>query len=481
MSPQTSTNSAALQNFIDGSYVAAAATETLNLQSPVTEEITGTSPISGAEDIDKAMTAAEKAFAAWRRTTPSERQKALLVIADLVEENAEEIARIQSEDTGQLLEMVKAEECMVGADQIRFFAGAARILNGTATGEYMEGFTSSIRREPLGVIAQVAPWNYPFMMGVWKVIPAIAAGNTVVLKPSDTTPRSTLFFAELCAKVLPNGVFNVILGDASTGAAMIAHPTPRMVSITGSVPAGRAVGRSAGENLKRSHLELGGKAPVIVAADADLAAAAEGITQAGFFNGGQDCTAATRVLVAQEVEEEFSKLLVAEAEKLRPGKPDDADAFYGALNNSKHFEKVLGVIEALPEHARVLTGGKRVGEKGFYFAPTIIAGLKQEDRAIQEESFGPIITVQGFSSQDEAVEWANDVSYGLASSVWTSDHSFATRCERELEFGCVWINCHIPLVAEMPHGGFKDSGYGKDLSLYGLEEYTRIKHVMSAH
>lgn len=470
-----------LKNYINNEYVAAQGEGTLELQSPVTEEIIAISPISNEADVNAAVAAAKEAFKTWRRTTPSERQACLLKLADALEEHGREIAEIQSRETGQLIAMVESEECGVGADQLRFFAGAARVLSGLSQGEYMEGHTSSIRREPIGVIGQVTPWNYPLMMAIWKLGPALAAGNTVVIKPSDTTPSSTLKFVELIGEIFPKGVVNVVLGDASTGATLVAHPDVAMVAITGSVPAGRAVGKSAGENLKRSHLELGGKAPVVVFEDADLQAAAEGIAAAGFFNGGQDCTAATRVLVQDSVQEEFTKLLVTEAEKLRPGAPDDEDAFYGALNNARHFAKVIEILENLPDYATIATGGKRVGDKGFFLAPTIITGLKQSDRPIQEESFGPILTVQPFADADQALEYSNDVSYGLASSVWTNNHKIAERFSRELEFGCVWINCHIPLVGEMPHGGFKDSGYGKDLSMFGFEEYTRIKHVMSAH
>lgn len=470
-----------LKNYINNEYVAAQGEGTLELQSPVTEEIIAISPISNEADVNAAVAAAKEAFKTWRRTTPSERQACLLKLADALEEHGREIAEIQSRETGQLIAMVESEECGVGADQLRFFAGAARVLSGLSQGEYMEGHTSSIRREPIGVIGQVTPWNYPLMMAIWKLGPALAAGNTVVIKPSDTTPSSTLKFVELIGEIFPKGVVNVVLGDASTGATLVAHPDVAMVAITGSVPAGRAVGKSAGENLKRSHLELGGKAPVVVFEDADLQAAAEGIAAAGFFNGGQDCTAATRVLVQDSIQEEFTKLLVAEAEKLRPGVPDDEDAFYGALNNARHFAKVTEILENLPDYATIATGGKRVGDKGFFLAPTIITGLKQSDRPIQEESFGPILTVQPFADADQALEYSNDVSYGLASSVWTNNHKIAERFSRELEFGCVWINCHIPLVGEMPHGGFKDSGYGKDLSMFGFEEYTRIKHVMSAH
>lgn len=469
------------RNFINNEFVDASATDTLTLISPVTEETLGSSPISGAEDIDRAVSAAVAAFPGWRDSTPSTRQKHLLALAQAIEDNAEELATVQTRETGQLTAFVKSEECLAGADHVRFFAGAARLLTGSATAEYMEGYTSSVRREPVGVIAQVAPWNYPLMMAIWKIAPAVAAGNTVVLKPSDTTPGSTLKLAELIAGTLPPGVINVVLGDASTGAELIAHPAVAMVSITGSVPAGRSVGRSAGENLKRSHLELGGKAPVLVLKDADLASAAEGIAAAGIFNAGQDCTAATRVIVEDSVAEEFTNLLVQEVQKLRPGQPGDADAFYGSLNNKKHFDKVQGVLANLPAHARVLTGGGRVGEVGYYLEATVIAGLRQEDKEIREEIFGPVITVQTASGLDEAITMANDSVYGLSASVWSTNHKSCERASRELNAGCVWINCHIPLVAEMPHGGFKDSGYGKDLSAYSFEEYTRIKHVMSAH
>lgn len=469
------------QNFIRNEFCEANGTENLTLISPVTEEEIGISPISDQSDVNRAVEAAAEAFTTWHRTTPSERQEYLHKIADAMEQHADELAEIQCEETGQLVAMVKSEEVLAGVNQVRFFAGAARMLNGLSTGEYMEGHTSSIRREPLGVIAQVTPWNYPLMMAVWKFGPALAAGNTIVIKPSDTTPSSTLKLAEIMGEILPPGVVNVVLGDASTGALLVEHPLVRMAAITGSVPAGRAVGRSAGENLKRSHLELGGKAPVIVCSDADLEAAAETIAAMGLFNGGQDCTAATRVIVQHDVAETFTDLLVAEAEKLRPGHPTDEGAFYGAMNNAKHFEKVQRVLAELPGHATIRTGGTRVGDRGFYLAPTVITGLRQDDRAIQEEIFGPVLTVQTFETFDDALEKANDVAYGLASSVWTSNVHTSERASRELEFGCVWVNCHIPIVGEMPHGGFKDSGYGKDLSIYSVEEYTRIKHVMVAH
>jgi len=362
-------------------------------------------------------------------------------------------------------------------DQIRFFAGAARMLEGRSAGEYMAGHTSMVRREPVGVCAQVAPWNYPMMMAVWKFAPAIAAGNTVVLKPSDTTPASTVLLAEIMGEVLPAGVFNVICGDRDTGRLMVEHKTPAMASITGSVRAGMSVAESAAKDLKRVHLELGGKAPVVVFEDADIAAAAEGIAMAGFFNAGQDCTAATRVLVHSSIHDEFTAALAAAANATSTGPEEDAD--FGPVNNVHQLAQVTGFIDRLPEHAKVEAGGHRVGDKGFFYAPTVVSGLKQDDEIIQNEVFGPVITVQSFEDEAEALAHANGVEYALASSVWTKDHSRAMRMAKRLDFGCVWINTHIPLVAEMPHGGFKHSGYGKDLSGYGFEDYTRIKHVMT--
>ncbi len=468
-----------LNNFINGKAVESTSGETTSIINPATGLAYATAPKSNGADIDAAMSAASGAFAQWRDSTPSVRQRALLKIADAIEARADEIVAIESRNTGKPLALTTSEEIPPMIDQIRFFAGAARNLEGRASGEYMTGMTSIIRREPVGVCAQITPWNYPMMMAVWKWAPAIAAGNTVVLKPSNTTPASTVWMASVMAEFLPAGVFNVVCGNRETGRGIVEHVRPDMVSITGSVRAGMEVATSAAKQVKRLHLELGGKAPVVVFADADLAGAAAAIAIAGYFNAGQDCTAATRVMVEASAYDEMVALLTEQAKNnIATGMPDQ-DVFMGPVNNANQLASISGFLDRVPDHAVVTTGGSALDQAGFFFPPTVVAGLRQDDEMIQSEIFGPVITIQKFADEAQAVAMANGVDYGLASSVWTSNHGRAMRMAKAFDFGCVWINTHIPIVAEMPHGGFKRSGYGKDLSNYGFEDYTRIKHVMS--
>jgi betaine-aldehyde dehydrogenase len=464
-----------LTNFVDGKPVEAVDSSRHDLIDPVTGEKYGTAPSSGAAAVDAAMRSAANAFERWRATTPAERQTLLLKVADALEARLPELERAELRQTGS---RGAANEIPLAGDQLRFFAGAARTLQGLGATEYAAGHTSYVRREPLGVCAQLAPWNYPMMMAALKTAPALAAGNTVVLKPAETTPATALLFAEIAAEFLPPGVLNVVCGGEETGRAMVAHPVPASVSLTGSVATGVDVATTAAASLKRLQLELGGKTPVVVFADADLDATVQGIVTGALSNAGQDCTAASRVLVADEVHDELLAALEAAVAAIRTGGPDDESAMYGPLNNADQLARVSGFVETLPGHARVVTGGRRVGTAGYFYAPTIVADVRGDDRISTEEIFGPVITVQRFGSEDEAVRLANSVVHGLASSVWTSDHARALRMTTRLDFGCVWVNTHLMFPTEMPHGGFKHSGYGKDLSVYGLEEYTRVKHVM---
>ncbi|KAB1659207.1 aminobutyraldehyde dehydrogenase [Pseudoclavibacter sp. CFCC 11306] len=470
-----------LQNFIHGAFVNSDGERTLPIVDPASEETIATMPVSTAGDVDRAFQSAAVAQRTWGTTTPAQRQEALLAIADELYAHRDEFADLESANTGKVRASLVEDEVLPTVDHLRYFAGAARHLEGAATAEYSDrDHTSSIRREPLGVVGQITPWNYPLNMLGWKIGPALAAGDATVVKPSDTTPLTTLRLAELASAHLPAGTFNVVLGDASTGNALVGHPVPRLVSITGSVRAGREVAQTASEDLKRLHLELGGKAPVIVFADADLDRAVETLATAAFFNAGQDCTAGTRLLVEAPVHDAFVQRLVEHIERhVRTGDPRSADTFYGPVNNVNQFERLLGIFDRVPSHATVRTGGHRVGELGFFIAPTVITGVRQQDELVQEEIFGPVITVQSFRDEPEALELANGVDYALAASVWTQQHGRAVRFQRDLDFGCVWVNTHLPFVSEMPHGGFKHSGYGKDLSHYAFDEYTRVKHVMS--
>ena len=472
-----------LKNFINGQSVAGKSGETSDLINPTTGEVFAAAPISNAADIDVAYKAAAEAFESWKHTTPSERSLAMFRIADLFEQNADELIALESENTGKPIGVTMSEEIPPMVDQLRFFATAARNLEGKSAAEYMKDHTSYIRREPIGVIGQVTPWNYPMMMAVWKFAPAIAAGNTVVLKPSDTTPVSTVRMAEMIheAGILPPGVLNVVTGNRDTGRSLVEHEIPQMVAITGSVGAGMQVAQTAALDLKRVHLELGGKAPVVVFDDADIAAAAEWIAVAGYFNAGQDCTAATRVLAAASVYDDFVAAITEQAKNTQTSfakGPSDPDSFVPPVNNANQLARVTGFLERTPAHAEVTAGGHRQGDRGYFVEPTVVANLQQQDEMIQSEIFGPVITVQKFGDEAEALRFANGVKYGLSASVWSKDVGRVMRMTKGLDFGCVWVNTHIPMVSEMPHGGFKHSGYGKDLSMYGFEDYTRIKHVM---
>ena len=467
-----------LKNIINGAEDDGGATgATLPFYDPRTGEQLGTAPNSDAAAVDRAFAAAQAAFRSYKRTTPAERQAMMLALADLIEANADRLLEAEVACTGKPSAVTRSIEILRGADQLRFFAGACRVVSGTAQTEYVTGFSSTVRREPLGVIAQITPWNYPFMMAIWKIGPALAAGNTIVLKPADTTPWSTVILAELAQQAYPAGVVNVVCGGRETGAAMVEHEVPELVSITGSTRAGAQVMSAASATLKDVHLELGGKAPALVFADVDIDQTAREIALGAFFNAGQDCTAVTRVLVEESIHAEFAQALAAAASALAVG-GEDADL--GPLNSAAQLDRVEGFMARLPANARILTGGKRTGT-GFYFAPTVVDGVVQTDEVVAEEIFGPVVTVQPFVDESEALELANGTKYALASSVWSNNHGVVTRVSNELDFGSVWINCHQVIPAEAPHGGFKHSGTGKDLSVFGLENYTRIKSVTTSH
>ncbi len=469
----------ALSNVIGGQSIAGTG-ETYALVNPATGEEFGQYRSASVVEVDAAFGAARAAFATWGRTTPAHRHALLLALADAIEAHIQEILELEVAETGKPLAVTRELELLRAVDQLRFFSGLGRVPNGLAQTEFAEGFSSSIRREPIGVVAQVTPWNYPFMMSIWKIAPALAAGNTVVLKPAETTPSSTVFLAKLAAEILPAGVFNVVLGGRETGKLLSEHHDADMVAITGSVRAGAEVMSAASRNITRVHLELGGKAPAVVFADADLDAAVVGIASAAFFNSGQDCTAATRAVVEASVLETFLEKLRAHVATVRTAGPDDPRAFYGPLNSRAQLERVQAVLGRLPEHVKIEAGGYFL-EPGYFLTPTVLSGVRQTDEVVQSELFAPILTVQAFTTEEEAVALANGVDMALASSLWTRNHGRASDLVGRLDFGTVWINCHQVLPAETPHGGYKASGLGKDLSLYGYEDYTRIKHVMSAH
>ena len=472
------------QMFINGEWVNSSDGGTRDVISPHTGEVIGSVQEGTAEDVDKAVAAAKKAFDdTWFDTTPKDRQLMLLKLADAIEEHAEEIVNIESQDAGKPAAVTMSEEIPPIVDNLRFFAGAARLPEGRSAGEYMAGFTSIVRREPIGVAGLIAPWNYPLMMAVWKIGPALASGNTIVLKPSEMTPLSTIKLAELAADIFPPGVFNVVTGDGlPVGDRLVRHPDVGIVSLTGDVNTGKLIHTNASDTLKRVHLELGGKAPVVVFDDADLESVVEWISIAGYFNAGQDCTAACRVLVAEGAYDKVLTDLVPAVEDLKVGTAFEDDVAVGSIISEEQLQRVEGFLSrAKDDGAEILTGGESLGTPGYHFKPTVVANPSQDAEIVQREVFGPVVTVQHFTDEAQALAWANDVDYGLSASVWTKDVGRAMRMTRAMQFGCVWVNDHIMITSEMPHGGFKQSGYGKDMSIYALEHYTDLKHVMIKH
>jgi betaine-aldehyde dehydrogenase len=470
-----------LRNLVGGEFTDPARGEMEDVVNPANGEVIARAPLSTEEDVDRAVKAARAAAPDWEDATPAERSRGLLRIADAFEQRADEIADLETMDAGKLRRTMFSEEISPMVDQLRFFAGAARLLEGRAAGEYLEGRTSFVRREPVGAVAQITPWNFPLMMAVWKIGPALAAGNTVVLKPAETTPVTTLkVLAEICAEHLPPGVANFIGGRGDrVGAALVTHPEIDMVSLTGSPETGKWIAKAAADTLKRVHLELGGKAPVVVFDDADMELAMETIAGTGYFNAGQDCVAATRVLAAKGVYDDVVSGLAEQARDYRTGDTFDEDTMLGPLNSARQRERVEGFLEGRPKGAEIVTGGERPDLPGYFLEATVVSGPDQSSEMIQQEIFGPVITVQPFDDEAKAIEWANGTRYGLASSVWTRDLGRALRVSKALRFGCVWINDHTSFAAEMPHGGYRQSGYGKDLSVYAVEDYTEIKHVLA--